>query len=75
MSRSRHRAADCPPQEPATDALPSMPRGDEEERRSLEAVAAYLRILQEWSVKDQLEGLGGGPTVVSKAAPKIRKRG
>jgi len=74
MSRFRRRAAGSPPQDPAPEQHSSVGPGDEDERRSLEAVAAYLRILQEWSVKDQLEGLGGDPTVVSKAAPKIRKR-
>jgi hypothetical protein len=48
--------------------------GNEEEQRNLQAVAAYLRILQEWSVEAQLEGLGGDQTVVARTAPMSRKR-
>lgn len=74
MSRSHCRGAGSPAPKPTTEAPPSVAAGNEEEQRNLQAVAAYLRILQEWSVEAQLEGLGGDQTVVARTAPKSRKR-
>ena len=74
MSRSHRRAAASPAPKPTTEAHSSVTAENEEEQRNLQAVAAYLRVLQEWSVEAQLEGLGGDQGVVSGAAPKIRKR-
>jgi hypothetical protein len=78
MARPRRRDLHTPGSEPvSSEGRPSTarpPAGDEDERRSLQAVAAYLRILQEWSVEAQLKGPGGDQSVVSRTAPKIRKR-
>ena len=40
-------------------------------RRSRQALVDYFRILQEWSLKDQSEGLVGDQGMVSGAAPKV----
>ena len=74
MSRSHRRGAGSPAPKPTTEAYPSVAVGNDEEQRNLQAVAAYLRILQEWSVESQLEGLGGDQSVVARTSPKIRKR-
>ncbi len=75
MSRSHRRVAGSPAQEPTTEAHPSVAAEDEDERRSRQALVDYFRILQEWSLKAQPEGLVGDERVVSGATPKGRKRG
>lgn len=78
MARPRRRDLRTPGSEPvSSESQPStarVPAGQEDEQRSLQAVAAYLRILQEWSVEAQLKGPGGDQSVISRTAPKIRKR-
>jgi hypothetical protein len=75
MSRSHRRAASSPAQEPTTEAHPSVAAEDEDERRSRQALVEYFRILQEWSLELQPEGLVGDERVVSEAARKGRKCG
>jgi hypothetical protein len=48
--------------------------GAEDERRNRQALVDYFRILQEWSLKAQPEGLVGDEHVVSGTPAKIRKR-
>ena len=78
LARLRRDELRTPGSEPvSSEGRPSTtrpPAGDEDEQRSLQAIAAYLRILQEWSVEAQLKGPGGEQGVVSRTAPKIRKR-
>ena len=45
MSRSHRRAAGSPPQEPATEARSLVAPGDEEDRRNLQALVEYFRLL------------------------------
>ena len=73
MSRSHRRVAGSPAQEPTTEAHPSVAAGDEDERRSRQALVDYFRILQEWSLKAQPEGLVGDQRVVSGTLAKIQK--
>lgn len=72
MSRSHRRAAGSPAQEPTTEAHLSVAAEDEDERRSRQALVDYFRILQEWSLKAQPEGLAGDERVDSGTAPKVR---
>ena len=75
MSRSHRRAAGSPAQKPTTEEHPPpVVAEDEDERRSRQALVDYFRILQEWSLKAQSEGLIGAQRVLSGAPPKIRKR-
>jgi hypothetical protein len=74
MSRSHRRAAGSPAHEPRTEAHPSVAPGAEDERRNRQALVDYFRILQEWSLKAQPEGLVGDQHVVSGTPAKIRKR-
>ena len=74
MSRSHRRAAGSPAQKPTTEEHPPVAAEDEDERRSRQALVDYSRILQEWSLKAQSEGLIGAQRVLSGAPPKIRRR-
>ena len=59
------------------EAQPSTaagPGGDEDDRRNRQALVDYFRLLQEWSLKAQPDGLVGDPRVTTGTAPQIRKR-
>ena len=71
MSR---RAAGSSTQEPTTEAHPSVAAEDEGERRSRQALIDYFRILQQWSLKAQPEGVVSDQHMVSRTPAKIRKR-
>ena len=74
MSRFHRRAVGSPAHEPTTEAHPAVAARDEDGQLSRQALVDYFRILQEWSLKAQPEGMVGDQHGVSGAPAKIPKR-
>lgn len=77
MTRPRHFYMHPPgPKLGACEARPSTapePDGNDDDRRNRQALIDYFRLLQEWSVKAQRDGVVGDPNCIPGRAPKAKK--